>query len=51
MVAQAVVWQQGRYILSKNHGQAVSTSYSPLCHPFQHCHMNNLRTLHKRNGL
>ena len=28
------LWQHGRHVLSKNHGQAILTPYSPLCHRF-----------------
>ena len=28
------LWQQWRHVLSKNHGQAILTPYSPLCHRF-----------------
>ena len=28
------LWQQWRHVLSKNHGQAILTPYSPSCHRF-----------------
>ena len=28
------LWQQWRHVLSKNHGQAILTPYSPLCYRF-----------------